>query len=52
MSDVLSQNEIDNLLSALSKGEVDVQEMQNKNEKTVKNYNFMRPAKFSKEHFK
>lgn len=52
MSDVLSQNEIDNLLSALSKGEVDVQEMQNKNEKTVKNYNFMRPAKFSKEHLR
>ena len=52
MGDVLSQEEIDSLLSALSSGEVDVEEMQNNNEKTVKNYDFKRPAKFSKEHLR
>lgn len=52
MGEVLSQSEIDSLLSALSNGEVDVQEMQNKDEKSVKNYNFKRPAKFSKEHLR
>ena len=35
MGEVLSQSEIDELLSALSSGEVDVQEMQNKDEKVV-----------------
>ena len=52
MGEVLSQDEIDSLLSALSSGEVDVQEMQNNNEKSVKNYDFKRPAKFSKEHLR
>lgn len=52
MGDVLSQEEIDSLLSALSNGEVDVEEMQTKNEKNVKNYDFKRPAKFSKEHLR
>lgn len=52
MGEVLSQSEIDELLSALSSGEVDVQEMQNKDEKVVKNYDFKRPAKFSKEHLR
>lgn len=49
MGEVLSQEEIDSLLSALSSGEVDVQEIQNKEEKSVKNYDFKRPTKFSKE---
>lgn len=52
MGDVLSQSEIDSLLSALSSGEVDVQDMKNNNEKNVKNYDFKRPAKFSKEHLR
>ncbi len=52
MGEVLSQAEIDNLLSALSSGELDVDEMQNQDEKQVKNYDFKRPAKFSKEHLR
>ena len=52
MGEVLSQSEIDSLLSALSNGEVDVQEMQSNDEKAVKNYDFKRPAKFSKEHLR
>ena len=52
MGEVLSQNEIDNLLQALSTGELDVEEMKEKEEKQVKNYDFTRPAKFSKEHLR
>ena len=52
MSDVLSQNEIDNLLAALSNGELDVDDMQESNDKQVKDYDFKRPAKFSKEHLR
>ena len=52
MGEVLSQNEIDNLLAALSTGELDVDQIQDSNEKQVKNYDFRRPAKFSKEHLR
>ena len=52
MGEVLSQAEIDNLLSAIAGGEVDVNEMQEKDERQVKNYDFKRPAKFSKEHLR
>ena len=52
MADVLSQSEIDNLLKALSSGEVDVDEMKDVKEKPVKNYDFARPSKFSKEHLR
>lgn len=52
MGEVLSQNEIDSLLAALSTGELDVEEMQNADERSVKNYDFKRPAKFSKEHLR
>lgn len=52
MGDVLSQSEIDNLLAALSTGELDVEQMQNSGEKQVKDYDFNRPAKFSKEHLR
>ena len=52
MSDVLSQSEIDALMKQLISGEVDVEEMQNQTEKAVKNYDFKRPAKFSKEHLR
>ncbi|MBU5472918.1 MAG: flagellar motor switch protein FliM [Clostridiales bacterium] len=52
MGEVLSQNEIDSLLNALSTGELDVDEMKDTGEKQVKNYDFARPAKFSKEHLR
>lgn len=52
MGEVLSQNEIDNLLAALSAGELDVDKIQDEEEKQVKNYDFNRPAKFSKEHLR
>lgn len=52
MGEVLSQNEIDSLLQALSSGELDVEEMKENSEKQVKNYDFARPAKFSKEHLR
>lgn len=52
MGEVLSQSEIDNLLAALSTGELDVDEMQEKGDKQIKNYDFNRPTKFSKEHLR
>lgn len=52
MGDVLSQNEIDNLLSALSSGEFDPNDAGEVEEKQVKDYDFARPSKFSKEHLR
>lgn len=52
MGDVLSQNEIDALLNALSSGELDVDEIKDSGEKQVKDYDFARPSKFSKEHLR
>lgn len=52
MGEVLSQNEIDNLLKALSTGELDADDYKNKDEKQVKVYDFARPSKFSKEHLR
>ncbi|MDE7250807.1 MAG: flagellar motor switch protein FliM [Lachnospiraceae bacterium] len=52
MGEVLSQSEIDNLLAALSSGELDVDQMQDAPDKQVKDYDFKRPAKFSKEHLR
>jgi len=52
VGDVLSQEEIDNLLSAISSGEVDADEIKGADERSVKNYDFKRPAKFSKEHLR
>ncbi len=52
MGDVLSQNEIDSLLKALNEGELDVDEMKDTPDKPVKNYDFARPSKFSKEHLR
>lgn len=50
MGDVLSQAEIDALLSALSDGEVDVEEIQvSKSQKRIRVYDFKRPNKFSKD---
>lgn len=52
MGEVLSQNEIDNLLAALSSGEIDADDMNDSSDKQVKNYDFKRPTKFSKEHLR
>lgn len=52
MGEILSQNEIDSLLAALSTGELDTAELTQQEEKQVKNYDFARPAKFSKEHLR
>jgi flagellar motor switch protein FliM len=52
VADVLSQSEIDNLLAALSAGELDVDQMQEEEDKKVKDYDFSRPTKFSKEHLR
>lgn len=52
MSDVLSQSEIDSLLSALNSGDLDVEDVKDTPEKQVKNYDFARPSKFSKEHLR
>ncbi|MCQ2978609.1 MAG: flagellar motor switch protein FliM [Clostridia bacterium] len=51
MADVLSQSEIDALLSALNTGEVDTDAMVS-TEKKVRDYDFTRPSKFSREHLK
>lgn len=53
MGDILSQNEIDELLKALNTGEIDIQQMQtNIQEKKIKNHDFRKPSKFAKEHIK
>lgn len=51
MSEVLSQNEIDALLSALNSGELSVNEIEEvKEERKVREYNFKLPNKFAKDH--
>lgn len=52
MADILSQAEIDALLNQISSGEVDVEQMQDTEEKKVRDYDFSRPTKFSKEHLR
>ena len=52
MADVLSQNEIDALLKQLSSGELDVDTIEDNQTAKVKEYDFSRPAKFSKEHLR
>ena len=48
--DVLSQSEIDKLLSALSSGDVNAEEVKaEEQQKKVKTYDFKRPDKFSKD---
>ncbi|MBN1899282.1 MAG: flagellar motor switch protein FliM [Spirochaetes bacterium] len=50
MTEILSQDEIDSLLSAISTGEVDTEEIKDTGEqKKVKIYDFKRPDKFSKD---
>lgn len=52
MADVLSQNEIDALLKQLSSGELDVDNLDDSKSVKIKDYDFSRPAKFSKEHLR
>lgn len=50
MSDVLSQNEIDALLQALSSGELDVEEIKEDNhDKKIRTYDFKSPKKLAKD---
>ncbi|SNR89643.1 flagellar motor switch protein FliM [Anaerovirgula multivorans] len=50
MSDVLSQNEIDALLQALSTGELDVEEIKDdKLDKKIRTYDFKSPKKLAKD---
>lgn len=48
MGDVLSQSEIDNLLNALSSGELDVDEIKENSEQTVKDYDFAAHLSFQR----
>lgn len=51
MGDILSQNEIDELLKALTTGDIDVQQIQStKTEKKVKLHDFKKPPKFANDH--
>ena len=53
MADVLSQSEIDALLSALSTGELEAEDVPKDDDKhKVKLYDFKSPQKFSKEHIR
>ena len=53
MTEILSQDEIDALLTAISSGEVDTTDYAlQKEQKKVKIYDFKRPDKFSKDHIR
>jgi flagellar motor switch protein FliM len=53
MGEVLSQNEIDQLLNALNTGELDVEEMRTSAKtRQIKEYDFARPSKFAKDHLR
>lgn len=53
MGDILSQNEIDDLLAQLSTGEINAQEFKKENtEKKIKEHDFKRPSKFAKDHLR
>lgn len=53
MVDVLSQNEIDALLAALSSGEMDAEELKKEEkERKVRAYDFKRAVRFSKDHIR
>ncbi|KUK13296.1 MAG: flagellar motor switch protein FliM [Synergistetes bacterium] len=49
MPDVLSQDEIDALLEALSSGSLDIEEIKKEETRKIKVYDFRRPDKFSKD---
>jgi flagellar motor switch protein FliM len=51
--DVLSQNEIDALLAALSSGEMDAEELKREESaKRIRSYDFKRATRFSKDHIR
>ena len=52
MGDTLSQEEIDNLLKAFNDGDLNADDSNDNKEKQVKNYDFARPSKFSKDHLR
>ncbi|EES91522.1 flagellar motor switch protein FliM [Clostridium botulinum] len=53
MADVLTQGEIDTLLSALNSGELNPDELEKEEEKQkIKPYDFRSPQKFSKDHIR
>ncbi len=52
MGDILSQEEIDKLLRGIESGDVDTNDLKETNEKAVKEYDFARPSKFSKDHLR
>lgn len=53
MGDILSQNEIDQLLQALSTGEVDAQDFSKEtHERKIRDHDFRRPSKFAKDHIR
>ena len=53
MVDVLSQNEIDALLAALSSGEMDAEELKKEEtQRRVRSYDFKRAVRFSKDHIR
>ncbi|HUC90964.1 MAG TPA: flagellar motor switch protein FliM [Paenibacillus sp.] len=53
MVDVLSQNEIDALLAALSSGEMDAEELKKEEtQKKIRAYDFKRAVRFSKDHLR
>lgn len=53
MTEVLSQDEIDQLLTAISTGDTDAEDFRSVNDtRKIKIYDFKRPDKFSKEHIR
>lgn len=53
MVDVLSQNEIDALLAALSSGEMDAEELKKEeSQRKIRAYDFKRAVRFSKDHIR
>lgn len=53
MGDILSQNEIDDLLAQLNTGEINVHEFKRESgEKKIKEHDFKRPSKFAKDHLR
>lgn len=52
MGDILSQDEIDKLLKGIESGDVDTETLDDENEKVIKDYDFTRPSKFSKDHLR
>ena len=53
MADILSQSEIDSLLSALSSGEIDASDIKEETkESKIKKYDFKSPKKLAKDQLK